>query len=97
MVHQELLWNSVDLKEMTEAGKDPLFEWQRLDKDHPIRILSTPEPWFEYATGRLEYVNRIKLWRYLTGDEAFDIDYWLTRLENTPRKSDLKNPLGFQT
>ncbi|MGH7025180.1 MAG: phytanoyl-CoA dioxygenase family protein [Caulobacteraceae bacterium] len=45
-------------------------------------ILTTPEPWFEADTGRLEYVNRIKLWRYLTADPDYDADYWLTRLEN---------------
>jgi hypothetical protein len=44
-------------------------------------ILTTPEPWFEQDTGRLEYVNRIKLWRYLTDDPDYDADYWLTRLE----------------
>ncbi len=44
-------------------------------------ILTTPEPWFEQDTGRLEYVNRIKLWRYLSGDPTYDADYWLTRLE----------------
>ena len=44
-------------------------------------LLTTPEPWFEQDTGRLEYVNRIKLWRYLTEDPSFDVDYWLTRLE----------------
>jgi hypothetical protein len=47
-------------------------------------ILTTPEPWFEQDTGRLEYVNRIKLWRYLTGDPTYDADYWLTRLEAGP-------------
>ena len=44
-------------------------------------ILTTPEPWFEQDTSRLEYVNRIKLWRYLTDDPTYDADYWLTRLE----------------
>ena len=44
-------------------------------------ILTTPEPWFEQDTGRLEYVGRIKLWRYLTADPTYDADYWLTRLE----------------
>ena len=45
-------------------------------------ILMTPEPWFEQDTGRLEFVNRIKLWRYISGDPTFDADYWMTRLEN---------------
>lgn len=44
-------------------------------------ILMTPEPWFEQDTGRLEFVNRIKLWRYLTDDPTYDADYWLTRLQ----------------
>jgi len=50
-------------------------------------ILTTPEPWFEQDTGRLEYVNRIKLWRYLTEDPDYDADYWLTRLEPAARKA----------
>jgi hypothetical protein len=44
-------------------------------------ILTTPEPWFEQDTGRLEFVNRVKLWRYLADDPTFDVDYWMTRLE----------------
>lgn len=44
-------------------------------------ILTTPEPWFEQDTSRLEFVNRVKLWRYLTDDPTYDADYWLTRLE----------------
>ncbi len=44
-------------------------------------ILTQPEPWFEADTGRLEYINRIKFWRYITNDDNFDADYWLTRLE----------------
>lgn len=44
-------------------------------------ILTTPEPWFEQDTSRLEYVNRIKLWRYLADDPTYDADYWLTRLD----------------
>ena len=35
---------------------------------------------------RLEYVNRIKFWRFLTGNEKFDAHYWLTRIENTPER-----------
>ena len=53
--------------------------------DTVAAILMTPEPWFEQDTGRLEFVNRIKLWRYLTDDPHYDADYWLTRLEHEPR------------
>jgi hypothetical protein len=40
------------------------------------------EPWYEYDTGRLELINRLKLWRYLTGADQADVDYWLSRIEN---------------
>ena len=57
------------------------------ERDTVETILTTPEPWFEQDTGRLEYVNRIKLWRYLTDDPTYDADYWLTRLETGARVS----------
>jgi hypothetical protein len=45
-------------------------------------ILRARQPWYEASTGRLELVNRIGLWRHLTGMPAFDLDYWMGRLEN---------------
>ena len=33
---------------------------------------------------RLEIVNRIRFWRFLTGDDQFDVGYFLSRLENQP-------------
>ncbi|WP_188193959.1 phytanoyl-CoA dioxygenase family protein [Nonomuraea sp. SYSU D8015] len=41
-------------------------------------------PWYEPATGRLEVHNRVLLWRAMTADPAFDIDYWTTRVNNRP-------------
>ena len=35
---------------------------------------------------RLEYANRIKFWRFLTGNEKYDSNYWLTRIENKPEQ-----------
>jgi hypothetical protein len=49
-------------------------------------MLSTRFPWYELATGRLEIYNRIKLWQALTGDDTFDLDYWVTRVTNRPRR-----------
>ena len=46
--------------------------------------LSTWFPWYESATGRLEIYNRVLLWRALTGDDSFDIEYWATRPHNRP-------------
>jgi hypothetical protein len=43
-------------------------------------------PWHEYATGRLERYNRIKLWQALIGDDTYDPEYWVTRVSNRPQR-----------
>lgn len=65
-----------------QSGQRPIFYLKGPQPPSVEQILMTPEPWFEDDTGRLEFVNRVKLWRYLTGDPAYDADYWVTRLEN---------------
>ena len=73
-------WNMADLPQPN--AQRPIFFRKSPPAPGTVEtILTTPEPWFEQDTGRLEYVNRIKLWRYLTGDASYDADYWLTRLE----------------
>jgi hypothetical protein len=75
-----------DMATMPEAPAErPIFFVKGQLPETVESILMTPEPWFEQDTGRLEYVNRIKLWRHLTGDPTFDSDYWMTRLENPAR------------
>lgn len=64
------------------ASQRPIFYVKSRLPETVEQILMTPEPWFEDDTGRLEFVNRVKLWRYLIGDPTYDADYWLTRLEN---------------
>lgn len=81
-VRQLRLWNTDDLDENYRAHQE-IFTGAR-EADNVQNILSQLEPWFEAASGRLEIVNRIKLWRFLTGDENFDVHYWMSRLENLP-------------
>ncbi|WP_293902745.1 phytanoyl-CoA dioxygenase family protein [Phenylobacterium sp.] len=64
-----------------QAAQRPIFLVKTAQPQTVEQILMTPEPWFEQDTGRLEFVNRVRLWRYLTGDDRYDADYWLTRLE----------------
>ena len=81
-VRQLRLWNTDGLDEEYRQHKE-IFA--RRAADSSVQgILGRREPWFEAASGRLEIVNRIKLWRFLTGDEDFDVNYWLSRLENMP-------------
>ena len=77
---QTRCWDLSDLP--NRAAQRPIFFRKSAPERGTVEtILTTGEPWFEQDTGRLEYVNRIKLWRYLTEDPTYDADYWLTRLE----------------
>ncbi len=77
---QERLW---DLSSAENSENRPIF-WTggQADPEHLFTLLTRPEKWFEADTGRLEYINRIRFWRYISGDEQFDADYWVTRIEN---------------
>lgn len=83
---QMRLWDSSDLGN-EHFEQRPIF-WTGsgtgtdTKKDDPIhQTLMKPEPWFEADTSRLELMNRVRFWRYLLGDNTFDSDYWLTRVE----------------
>ena len=54
-----------------------------LDDGEIGRILSRDHRWYGHEV-RLEIVNRIRLWRAMTGNPSFDVDAWLTRFENEP-------------
>ncbi len=47
-------------------------------------ILTRTEPWMG-VDSRLEILNRIRLWRHLTGDPQFDASMWLGRIESRPQ------------
>lgn len=59
--------------------------WNTDDIDDPEipGLLSINHKWYGNED-RIEQVNRIRFWRYLTGNERFDNHYWLTRIENEP-------------
>jgi len=62
--------------------------WNTDDLDAPevADALREQFAWYERATARLEFYNRVQLWRALTGDDTFDLDYWVTRVTNRPRR-----------
>jgi hypothetical protein len=76
---QVRLWDTGDLDEMQNGPDDHLFARFRFDS--VAGILRSTEPWYEQGTDRLELVHRARLWRYLTGDDRFDVDYYVTRIE----------------
>jgi hypothetical protein len=61
-----------------------LWDTRDIDDASISDTLRHNHPWTG-GDARLEIVNRIKLWRALTGDDRFDVDYWMTRIENQPR------------
>ena len=60
------------------SGTPPTFDDPRIGK-----VLSRDHGWYGHEV-RLEIANRIRLWRALTGDARYDVDFWLTRIENDP-------------
>jgi hypothetical protein len=75
---QVRLWDTSDLDARNRAD-DHMFA--RFEPDTVAARLRRSERWYEPAVHRLECVQRAKLWRHLTGDAAFDVDWYLTRTE----------------
>jgi len=77
---QELLWDPE--KKYKPLSNRALF-WTDENTDITVNdILTKKYPWQENDTHRLDIINRIKMWRLLTGDSNLDIDYWMTRAKN---------------
>ena len=77
---QVKLWTNKTYKNNHE--EEALY-WNRgVEKNSIKEILQKTEPWFEADSGRLDILNRIRLWRHITNDKNFDAAYWLTRIEN---------------
>ena len=68
------------------GGQKRIFTWEQNTAEDVQTILGRGELWYEDGGGRLEIINRVKMWRFLSGDENFDVHYWLTRLENMPER-----------
>jgi hypothetical protein len=72
------LWDTSDL-DARNRSDDHMFA--RMEPSSVAAALRGSERWYEPSTHRLETVQRARLWRYLTGDEGFDVDWYLTRTE----------------
>jgi hypothetical protein len=76
---QVRLWNTDDLHELQSPPTDHVFA--RMQADSVAQTFRTFHPWMGISDYRNEQIQRANLWRYLTGDEHFDVDYYLTRVE----------------
>ena len=78
-VAQVRLWNTDDLTDLQNPPSDHIFA--RILPDSVAQIFRTWHPWMSVTDYRNEQVQRARLWRYLTGDDTYDVDHYLTRLE----------------
>ena len=80
---QVRLWNLDDFDEVHNDPRDHTFANMR--SDSVANTLRTMLPWQEGHELRYEQMERTKLWRYLSGDDTFDVDYYHTRMETRAR------------
>ena len=64
---------------MQSPPTDHIFA--RMQPGSVAEIFRTWHPWMGITDYRNDQIQRALLWRYLTGDDDFDVDYYLTRLE----------------
>lgn len=74
---QRRLWNTSDLARRRPAPNDHVFA--TFDREGLASTLRHREPWMGEQDHRLEIRHRMVLWRYLTGDDGADLDWYLTR------------------
>lgn len=78
-VAQVRLWDTSDLDELQNPPSDHFFA--RMQRDSVANTFRSMQPWMGITDYRNEQVQRARLWRYLTGDDTYDVDYYLSRLE----------------
>ncbi len=82
-IPQVRLWDDADFDEVHNDPSDHVFATTQ--QGSVASTFRKMQPWQQGHESRLEQVARAKLWRYLSGDPSFDVDYYLTRLEGRSR------------
>lgn len=73
---QVRMWDLSDL-DARNSSREHVFA--TTDATQVATILRQRQPWYSEQAYRHELVQRSKLWRYLSGDAQFDLDWYLTR------------------
>lgn len=76
---QVLRWDTRDLADRQSAPNDHIFA--TFDTERIGMTLRHREAWMGEQDHRLELIARAELWRYLTGDDRFDLDWYRTRVD----------------
>lgn len=72
-------WDTSDFDDVQNDASDHTFALMR--QDSVAHIFRTMQPWQKGHESRYEQMQRAHLWRYLSDDPAFDVDYYHTRIE----------------
>ncbi len=89
-VPQVRLWNTTDFDEVQNSPSDHVFA--TMQSGSVAETFRTMHPWMSMADHRNEQQQRALLWRYLSGDSTFDVDYYLTRLEQRRARAGSEAP-----
>ena len=76
---QVRLWNLDDFAERHNDASDHVFARARTDS--VAAELRRTFPWEGVDANRYDLMQRARPWRYVSGDDTFDADYYLTRVE----------------
>ena len=82
-VPQVRLWNTDDFESVHNDARDHTFA--HIHKDSVAQRMRQMQPWQQGHEARYEQMERARIWRYLSGDEQFDVDYYHTRMEARAR------------
>ncbi len=82
-VPQVRLWNLDDFDEIQNDARDHTFAHIR--RDSAAQLFRKMMPWQQGHEARYEQMERARVWRYLTDDDSFDVDYYHTRMEGRAR------------
>lgn len=83
---QVLGWNTHDLAELHNPPSDHVFA--TMAEDSVAQTFRTWQPWHGVTDYRHDQTQRAKLWRYLTDDPNYDVDFYLGRLEGRSRATE---------
>jgi len=83
VVPQVRLWNQDDFAGLHGDASDHVFA--TVTPGSVAERLRKMQPWQQGHEARYELMQRTRLWRHLSGDPGFDVDYYHTRLEGRAR------------
>lgn len=77
-VPQVKQWDLGDFEALHNDPRDHTFAHPR--GDSVAQIFRRMAPWQKGHESRYEQMQRARLWRYLSGDPTFDVDFYFTRM-----------------